>query len=81
MLIDLAMAAMFRHAVGITTILLYCLYYGPDSDLSSEIVGELKRNILGGTVLCTEMHNTNIIQVLVTENMTQHYSNNQKHMA
>ena len=46
-LIDLAMATMFRHAAGITTILLYCLYYGPDADLSSEIVGEFKRNKLG----------------------------------
>ena len=76
-LIDLAMAAMCGHAAGITTILLYCLNYGPDADLSSKTVGEFKRNKLGGAVLCTVMRNATIIEVLVTETMTEHYSNNQ----
>jgi len=76
-LIDLAMAAMFRHAAGITTILLYCLYYGPDADLSSEIIGEFKRNKLGVPYCVQKCVTPTTIQVLVTETMTHRYSNNQ----
>jgi len=43
MLIDLATASMCRNAAGITTILVYCLNYGPDADLSSEIVRRISK--------------------------------------